>query len=515
MKRRIANCPSCGGPVEFQAKSSSVSVCEFCQSVIARGDKDVEDYGKVADVGETSSGLRIGVTGKFKGKSFTIMGRVRYDHPAGGFWDEWYLAFPGERWGWLSEAQGKFSLTFERRLKRSTPIHPFEDLPVSQKMAFGKEIYTVLERGLAKANTAEGEIPWSFVPGHEHRFVDLLGENDSVATIEYGDEDRVFVGSEVALADLSLQGLSDHPDAGNVRIEALKVSCPQCAGPLNLFAPDQTERVTCQNCNALLDASDGKLKHLKTLKVGRLHPEIPLGREGTLFGSKYIVIGWMNRYAMYEGKMYPWDEYLLYNRDLGFRWLVKNQSHWSFVEPAKTTESGAGTYVHYNDRQFRVYDRGYAHVRYVVGEFYWRVEIGEMVRTADYICPPYMLSFEWSDTGSSEELNVSFATHVWPEDIGEAFDVKGIMRPWGPGAITPAAKMPLYVWPTWIAFLIVLFVIHGIYSTVSVADGSDPWMLWYALLFVTAPVACYIAYRAHFETSRWKDSDYSPYHSHE
>ena len=93
-----------------------VSVCEFCQSVIARSDRKVEDFGKVAELVETSSRLGCGLSGTFNKKHFSVAGHVQYRHPAGGVWDEWYLAFPGGRWGWLAEAQGKTYLMFARKL---------------------------------------------------------------------------------------------------------------------------------------------------------------------------------------------------------------------------------------------------------------------------------------------------------------------------------------------------------------------------------------------------------------
>ena len=107
MKRRGTVCPACGGPVEFQIGSAAVTICEFCNSAVARTDKKIEDYGKVADLVETDTRLRRGYSGRFNKKRFQVVGRVQYSHPAGGVWDEWYLAFPGDRWGWLAYAQGK------------------------------------------------------------------------------------------------------------------------------------------------------------------------------------------------------------------------------------------------------------------------------------------------------------------------------------------------------------------------------------------------------------------------
>ena len=50
-----ASCPACGAQVLFRTGSSVVVVCEFCNSVVARTDRGVEDVGKVADVVESGS----------------------------------------------------------------------------------------------------------------------------------------------------------------------------------------------------------------------------------------------------------------------------------------------------------------------------------------------------------------------------------------------------------------------------------------------------------------------------
>ncbi len=100
MKTRVANCPACGAPVEFRASSSLVTICEFCRSAVGRGDKHPEDHGKVADVAELKSPLMRGMTGKYRDKKFDVVGRVQYRHPSGAMWNEWYLLFAGEVWGW-------------------------------------------------------------------------------------------------------------------------------------------------------------------------------------------------------------------------------------------------------------------------------------------------------------------------------------------------------------------------------------------------------------------------------
>jgi hypothetical protein len=103
-----ANCPSCAAPIEFKAGSTIVLVCPFCRSAVARTDRSLEDLGKVAEIAESESPLKIGLKGTFKGNRFELTGRAQNRHELGGVWDEWYATFSNDWVGWLAEAQGKF-----------------------------------------------------------------------------------------------------------------------------------------------------------------------------------------------------------------------------------------------------------------------------------------------------------------------------------------------------------------------------------------------------------------------
>ena len=116
MARLQAPCPSCAAPVEFKCRTSLMAICPYCTTCVARGDKGLEDHGKVADLVDTQSPLKVGAKGRFKGKPFRIVGRIQFQHSAGGMWDEWYAEMPGGKWGWLAEAQGRFYMTFEKKL---------------------------------------------------------------------------------------------------------------------------------------------------------------------------------------------------------------------------------------------------------------------------------------------------------------------------------------------------------------------------------------------------------------
>ncbi len=515
MKKRIVACPACAAPVEFQLSTSLVTVCDFCRSVVARADKKVEDHGKVADLVETNSPIHRGQTGKFNKKRFEVVGRVQYQHPAGGVWNEWYLRFPGDRVGWLAEAQGKFYLTFERHFADEAELPSFESLTVGHRFALPTGSgFIVAEKGTATARSADGDIPWAFRQGADHRFADLHGDGGEFATFEYSEaRPRGFFGREVSIPELDLEGeawVAPLPEGPNT--SALHVNCPQCAGPLTLFAPDQTQRVTCPSCRSLLDCEQGKLQYLKTLNLPVVKPVIPLGSVGTLFDTEYTVIGFMERFAVWEGKTFPWTEYLLYNPAKGFRWLVRNQGHWSFVEsiPLSKVSNRTGTNATFDNTKFRLYDRGKAYVSFVVGEFYWRVTTEESVESSDLIAPPRMLSFEQTISDKGNEINVSLGTYLTVEEIEEAFKLKELPRSFGVGTIQPLPRRA-DVWCMWVCFASLLAVLDYLFVSGVIKKPVDQFHFFVAQMIVFAfPMVMWFG-RHTFEVNRWKNSDFSPY----
>jgi hypothetical protein len=516
MKQRSAACPACGGPVLF-SPGAVVTVCDYCQSAVGRKDKKIEDYGKVSDLVQTSSRIRRGMTGKFRSKRFSVVGHVQYQHPAGGVWDEWYLAFPSGKWGWLAESQGKTHLMFERRLRRDYKLPAFESLDAGQTVRVVDVEFQVAEKGVALAGAAEGEIPWPFFPGAEHRFADLQNTAGAFATFEYGESQTMYIGEEIDLDTLDLQGHGWDPSEEVITVSATQLNCPKCGGPIALRAPDQSLRVTCQNCNSMLDVESGKLAFLKTLREPEVQVLIPLGSEGTIDGVTYTLIGFMERHAMYNGRAYPWSEYLLYEPKAGFRWLVYNDRHWSFVSPVDKPldiSRMARSNVRYDGDNFRIYDRGQAHVRHVLGEFYWKVEVGNSVRTADFISPPRMISFENSAGQESAEIIASVGRYMTTDEVESAFGIQKLPRPWGIGPIQPAPRFHYGFFISWIVFIAVMVGVFTKYVTVQRGGGgSDPWLLFYGILFLSAVPIGIMVYKYSIEVNRWKDSDYNPYAS--
>lgn len=473
-----ANCPSCAAPIEFQKGSTIVLVCPYCRSAVARTDRGLSDLGKVAEIADSQSPLKLGLKGTFKEQRFELTGRAQLRHELGGYWDEWYATFSNGWVGWLAEAQGRFYMTFYQPLPAGVTLPSFDDLQVGKTVSEipGKTPLMVTEKGIATAVAAEGEIPYQLVPNEQSRYADLSGIDNAFGTIDYSIEPPwIFVGQQVTLADIGLA------DARPVQREARRTTaasmgCPNCGGPLALIAPDKAERVTCPNCNSLLDVNQGSLKYLKALKPSPSPHAfvLPIGAEGSFQGDvKFKIIGAVVRSVTVEGIQYFWHEYLLYDPMIGFRWLVHSDNHWNFVEPVNPAEViqagtiGYGSTVSYNGRAYKIFQDAPAVVQYVQGEFYWRIEQGETVRAVDYVSPPMMLSQEMSPG----EMNWSAGVYLTNEEVEKAFGISDLPRPWSVAPNQPFTGSFYYTWgalPLFLLLVIGIFMvpIAGISRTV-------------------------------------------------
>lgn len=459
-----ASCPSCGAPVAFKVGSSLVAVCEYCRSIVGRGDKKLEDLGKVADVTDSGSPLDLWLKGRFEGVPFDLTGRVQYSHPAGGFWDEWYAHFADDRWGWLAEAMGRFFMTFQQPTQLDLPA--FDELQLGQKVEIGPDRAELLvaEKNRAKAIGARGEIPFRLEPNADHPFADLSGPESAFGTLDYSEvPPLVFLGREVTLDDLGIPK-SVKPGQREARqVSAVSLNCPQCGSALTLRAPDKTERVGCPSCGSLLDVKDGQLELLQSLHPPRVQPVIPLGASGELQGTRYTVLGFMQRSVTIEGTTYYWHEYLLYEPRAGFRWLVLSDGHWNFVEPLPPgeVEMRHGT-AQYGTREYKLFQRAVAKVEFVIGEFYWKVQAGELVLGQDYIAPPEMLSQEITKDGDQGEINWSHGVYLQPQAVAKAFGLPGLPPPEGVGPNQPFPYAPVYKQFAWLvaaSFLLIVAVL--------------------------------------------------------
>lgn len=435
-----ANCPNCAGPIEFKKGSTIVVVCPFCRSAVARTDRKLEDLGRVAEIVDSQSPLKLGLQGDFNDNKFELTGHAQIKHGAGGFWDEWYATFSNGWVGWLAEAQGKFYMTFYKPTPEGFTIPTFNEIQPGQRLdGLSDETHLVVnEKGTATHIAADGEIPYKLDPNEQSDYADLVGKDGVFATIDYSTEPPyLFYGQELTLADM---GLADKRAAEREAKVAPTdaMNCPNCGGTLNLKAPDKSERVTCPYCNSLLNINEGNLEYLRALKPNPAPQDflLEIGAKGSFEnfadGVELEIIGAMTRSVTFDGVKYFWNEYLLYNPKVGFKWLIDSDNHWSFVKSVNAADldipqsyAGVKPSVKYNGKSYKIFQDAPARVEYVKGEFYWRVEQGETVQAADFVAAPYMLSQE----KNSREISWSLGTYIKKQEVEKAFGIENLPKP--------------------------------------------------------------------------------------
>lgn len=454
-------CPSCGAEVAFELGTTLLRVCDHCGVAVARTGADVENYGLVAALIPTPSVLALGVEGGYaNAPRFRLVGRLQIDHGA-GTWDEWLMGFDDGAWAWLSESQGKFHYMGQADLPH---LPDFDELQPGQSIELGAAgVFVVTEVRSGRFMSARGELPFIAHPGSVLNYADLSGPGAQFATIDYGstsEPEALYIGREVTLDELGMRDLPDEAQRA-VKASGKNLACTQCAGPLELRAPDLTQRVACPWCGSLLDATRD-LKVLAKLSQPPIEALIPLGSKGRFKGVEWCVIGLVERSVTVEDERYPWREYLLYEPRRGFRWLVESDGHWSFVEPvnAGDLQGASASAVTLEGTRYKHFQGGTARVDHVLGEFYWAVRAGQTTEAQDYVAPPSMLSRE-TDEG---EITWSRGSYEQPEDIWKAFGAPGTPPArQGVGAIQPwpqAASARGVYWNALalLALLLVVFV---------------------------------------------------------
>lgn len=199
------NCPSCGAEIVFRSKASVFAVCSYCRGSLVRQDSELKDLGKMSELQDDMTPMQIGTTGEFKGNRFEIIGRVKVGYED-GFWNEWYAMFGNDEPWWLAEAQGFYAICSE--CKQPSVPERNEITPGTIISLPPQGEFEVVDMKEVRCLYSEGELPLYAKKGRKSLSVDLSGDGDKIATLEYsGDAPRAFCGEYQDFDDYKFRNL--------------------------------------------------------------------------------------------------------------------------------------------------------------------------------------------------------------------------------------------------------------------------------------------------------------------
>ncbi len=386
-----AACPNCGAPVDFASAASASAVCSFCRSTLVRDGDALQRIGISAELFDDHSPLQLGTRGTHQGVAFTLVGRLQYRYGEGR-WNTWHALFDSARSGWLSEDNGRYVIAFDATLASAAPASAA--LRVGERLMVDGRTWDVASITPARWGAAQGELPRApRLDGGEFIVADLRNERNEVGTLDWqsGAVPQWSVGQPVRLAELKLQGLRER-DAKALAGRSL--DCPSCGTSLQLTL-GSTKSIACGYCKAVVDVSQGVgagLAHYAQNNAGQdgAQPLIALGRTGRVaLGGEVLpwqVVGYVERCdlpAEGDERVY-WREYLVYNVNEGFAFLVDAEDGWSWVRPLTGAPTLQDDMAQWAGLAYQKRYAYHAKTTWVLGEFYWQLQREQRAYITDY-----------------------------------------------------------------------------------------------------------------------------------
>ncbi|MEO9385463.1 DUF4178 domain-containing protein [Chromobacterium phragmitis] len=450
-------CPSCGADVSFRAASSVLAVCEYCRSTLVRDADSVRDIGKMAELLDDYSPLQITSAGRFIDRNFSIVGRIQLRYDA-GVWNEWYLLFDDGSGGWLSESVGQYVLTLPLGPIDQAPA--FDSLAPGQRYRYGSHDFVFSDVRQAQCVAGEGELPFRVGDGWQARVADARCQQQFL-TLDYSDDParpELFLGQAATLPQLNMQLLRDNrmiqEKTGKLKGSVATLACPGCAAPLD-YRAGAAAQLTCGHCGSQTDVTGDVATVIGLHKGGGQAPALTLELGAT---AQIERIPWTLTGVMVwredEDASSEWSEYLLYNVNKGFRWLVESGEGWFLGALMDVwVDSERGGYAALGQQTFSRACPDYrASVVYAAGAFPWRAKLGDSMLLSEYQSSDRKLRL--SREMNAQELVWTRSDRVEDAAIGGWLNQGPIASRYATGAAAGPGKLKIALTAT----LVLLFI---------------------------------------------------------
>ena len=190
------DCPGCGAAVDIASGvGRGQASCRSCGGVI---DLASPEYRLIAQMVnedfQPRSAIRVGLEARFHGKTFRVIGRMRYyDSAERWFWEEWFLVANDGSVLYLEEDGRDFRLL--------TPFTPREApdkaaLEGQTELFIDGAAWHVRERGKAVISHFEGQLPWKVKIDTEVTFLDAGNAQGQRLSVEWTRRELEFYAGE-------------------------------------------------------------------------------------------------------------------------------------------------------------------------------------------------------------------------------------------------------------------------------------------------------------------------------
>ena len=233
---------------------------------------------------------------------------------------------------------------------------------------------------------------------------------------------------------------------------ARSLSCPACGSPVAIRANGLSVTAVCGSCGAVLDVTNDAVRQIAEAQARTRQPPVPVGARGVLGGTEWEVVGYQVRSS--GAGSWEWEEYLLFNPYRGFRFLGQDHGHWTLYgllrrDVADPLSDGGDGLC------YQASETVLARTDYVLGEFYWRVRVGDTVDVREFVHPPFVLSEE----RASDEVTWSRGRYLEPGVVQAAFKLGSMPPRSGRAGHQPEPKRHR-LWPVAVGSLVLLATLN-------------------------------------------------------